>query len=85
MSRRHDLKRIDQGLNTATAALEPFTPGAIEATMKQGDHPVTAADPRVNYVLLNLLPRPGDGWLFEETGDNARRPDRDRIWMVAHL
>lgn len=82
MSRRHDLERIDQALDAAIAALEPFTPGAIEATMKQDDDPVTAADLAVNDVLLDLLPQPGDGWLFEETADSARRLDRDRVWMV---
>ena len=82
MSRRHDLERIDQALDAAVAALEPFTPGAIEATMKSGDDPVTAADLAVNAVLLDLLPQPGDGWLFEETADSARRLDRDRVWMV---
>jgi myo-inositol-1(or 4)-monophosphatase len=82
MNRQHDLERIDQALDTAVAALEPFTPGAIEAAMKQGDDPVTAADLAVNAVLLDLLPRAGEGWLFEETADSARRLGRDRVWMV---
>jgi myo-inositol-1(or 4)-monophosphatase len=82
MNRQHDLERIDQALNAAVAALEPFTTGAIEATMKSGDDPVTAADLAVNDVLLDLLPQPSEGWLFEETADSSDRLGRDRVWMV---
>ncbi len=82
MNRQHDVERINQGLDAAVAALEPFTPGAIEATMKSGDDPVTAADLAVNAVLLDLLPQPGEGWLFEETADCSDRLDRARVWVV---
>ncbi len=82
MNRQHDLERIDQALDAAIAALEPFTPGAVEATMKSGDDPVTAADLAVNAVLLDLLPQPGEGWLFEETADSSDRLGRERVWMV---
>ena len=82
MNRQHDLERIDQALDAAIAALEPFTSGAIEATMKSGDDPVTAADLAVNAVLLDLLPQPGEGWLFEETADSSDRLGRDRVWVV---
>ncbi len=82
VNRQHDLERIDQALDAAIAALKPFTPGAIEATMKMGDDPVTAADLAINAVLLDLLPQPGEGWLFEETADSSDRLGRDRVWMV---
>ncbi len=82
MNRQRDLERIDRALDAAVAALEPFTAGAIEATMKQGDDPVTAADLAVNDALLDLLPQPGEGWLFEETTDSSDRLGRDRVWMV---
>jgi len=82
VNRRHDLERIDQALDAAIAALEPFTPGAIEATMKSGDDPVTAADLAVNAVLLDLLPQPGEGWLFEETADSSDRLGKERVWIV---
>ncbi len=82
MNRQHDLDHISRALDAAVTALEPFTPGAIEATMKQGDDPVTAADLAVNAVLLDLLPQPGEGWLFEETADGSDRLGRDRVWIV---
>lgn len=82
VSRLKDLDRINQALDAAVAALEPFTPGAVEATMKQGDDPVTGADLAVNDVLFRLLPQPGEGWLFEETADGTDRLGRDRVWIV---
>jgi len=77
-----DVARIEQALMAAAAALEPFTPGHIEATMKQGDDPVTAADLAVNDMLAVALPRDGEGWLSEETVDNADRLGSDRVWVV---
>jgi len=82
MTHQHDVERIAFALDVAVNALEPFKPGATEATMKQGDDPVTAADIAVNDVLLNLLPRPGEGWLSEETADSADRLGRSRVWIV---
>lgn len=77
-----DLSRIEAALAAAAEALRPFTPGRIEATMKQGDDPVTAADLAVNDVLADLLPLPGEGWLSEETADSAERLAAERVWVV---
>lgn len=82
MTRPRDLQRIADALDAALIALEPFTPGAIDATMKQGDDPLTAADLAVDRVLSDLLPRPGEGWLSEETVDSDDRLGRDRVWIV---
>ncbi len=77
-----DLARIAAALDLATAALAPFTPGRIAATLKERGDPVTAADEAVNAALEAALPRPGEGWLSEETADDARRLDFDRVWVV---
>jgi len=77
-----DVVRIVAALDLAGAALQPFTPGAIASRMKAGDDPVTAADLAVNEALLAALPRPGEGWLSEETADNADRLDCRRVWVV---
>ncbi len=82
MTREHDLERINRAIDAAIATLAPFTPGAIEAKMKTGDDPVTAADLAVNEVLLDLLPQEGEGWLFEETADGTDRLTRERVWVV---
>ncbi len=77
-----DLDRIEEALDLAAAALEPFTPGAIASRLKEGDDPVTAADIAVNEVLLETLPREDEGWLSEETADDASRLGRRRVWVV---
>jgi len=77
-----DVARIEAALDVAAAALEPFTPGAIEARMKSGDDPVTAADLGVNEALLAALPRDGEGWFSEETADDAARLECERVWIV---
>lgn len=82
MSRHKDLERIEAGLDEAVAALEPFTPGRIEAHLKPGSDPVTAADLAVNEVLAAALPGPGEGWLSEETIDDPTRLACERVWVV---
>lgn len=77
-----DLDRIEAALDRAVAALIPFTPGRIEAQMKQGDDPVTAADLAVDAALRATLPRDGEGWLSEETVDDHSRLGRSRVWVV---
>jgi myo-inositol-1(or 4)-monophosphatase len=77
-----DLARIEAALDRAAAALTPFTPGEIAARMKQGDDPVTAADLAVDAVLRETLPQPGEGWLSEETADDASRLSCSRVWVV---
>lgn len=76
------LRRIDAALDAAGEVLENFTAGAIEATLKAGDDPVTAADLAVNEVLLGILPRSGEAWLSEETRDDPKRLDSKRLWVV---
>ncbi|MEA2058198.1 MAG: 3'(2'),5'-bisphosphate nucleotidase CysQ, partial [Actinomycetota bacterium] len=71
MTRHGDLERIESGLDAALKALAPFTPGEIATEFKAGSDPVTAADLAVDHALAELLPREGEGWLSEETVDDA--------------
>ncbi len=82
MARSEDLARIEQALDAAAVALDPFTPGSIEAVLKDGGDPLTAADTAVNDAILAVLPRQGEGWLSEETVDDASRLDAHRTWIV---
>ena len=86
MSRQDDLARIQEALKAAAEAVKPFTPGAVEYDEKssRGD-PVTAADLAIDGVLKAILPRPGEGWLSEETVDSPDRLDRERVWIVDPL
>jgi myo-inositol-1(or 4)-monophosphatase len=43
---------------------------------------LTKADIAVNEVLLETLPQPGEGWLSEETVDDADRLNCSRVWVV---
>jgi myo-inositol-1(or 4)-monophosphatase len=85
MTREDDLRRIEEGLRRAAAILERFTPGEVEHRKKGGGDPVTEADTEINDALLDLLPRGDEGWLSEETADDAGRLERERVWIVDPL
>ncbi len=79
------LTRIDEALDAALEALEPFDQGRIQEEKKAGGDPVTAADLAVDAALLRVLPRPGEGWLSEETADSAARLEASEVWIVDPL
>ncbi len=85
MTRDDDLDRIRRALAAAREALCGFTSGDVDVTWKDGarrDNPLTEADLAVNRVLRDRLPRPGEGWLSEETADDRDRLARSRVWIV---
>ncbi len=77
--------RIDAALDAAEAVLEGFTSGAVEASLKSGGDPVTDADVAIDQVLREALLRPGEGWLSEETVDEASRLDCSEAWVIDPL
>jgi myo-inositol-1(or 4)-monophosphatase len=83
MARADDIERIRSGLLAAAEAVRPFTPGAVAFQRKElrGD-PVTEADHAADAVLREVLPQPGEGWLSEESVDDAARLDCARVWVV---
>jgi myo-inositol-1(or 4)-monophosphatase len=83
MSRQEDLDRIRSALEEAAQAVRPFTPGDVDFEIKnaQGD-PLTAADEAADAVLRRILPRPGEGWLSEESADDLSRLECHRVWIV---
>lgn len=83
--RAEDLERIAAALEAAQEVLAAFTPGEVAARRKAGGSPVTDADTAVNERLLALLPRPGEGWLSEETADGDGRLACRRVWVVDPL
>jgi myo-inositol-1(or 4)-monophosphatase len=83
MSRTSDVERIREGLRAAAEAVRPFTPGDVAAERKvERDDPVTAADHAADAVLRATLPRPGEGWLSEESVDDPARLTAHRVWVV---
>lgn len=80
------LARIDAGLRAAVEVLGEFRAGVVRSEDKSGGRgPVTEADRAVDRVLLEMLPRDGEGWLSEETADDAVRLGRRRVWVVDPL
>jgi len=83
LSRSQDLERIRVGLREAAEAVRPFTPGAVDFELKrERDDPVTEADRAANHVLRDILPRPGEAWLSEESVDDPSRLAAHRVWVV---
>jgi myo-inositol-1(or 4)-monophosphatase len=82
MSRAEDLNRIESALEQTRTILADFTPGDVEHRVKSGDDPLTEADTRIDAALHEILPREGEGWLSEETKDDAVRLKRERVWVV---
>jgi myo-inositol-1(or 4)-monophosphatase len=80
-----DLQRIESALARAEEILRAFTPGEVEHRRKTGGDPVTEADTEVNEALHAELPAAGEGWLSEETVDDASRLERRRVWVVDPL
>jgi len=82
----NDLDRIREALQAATAAISPFTPGAVKADQKpHGRGPVTEADRAADRVLQEVLLREGEGWLSEESTDDPVRLGKQRVWVVDPL
>lgn len=79
------LRRIQAGLGAAREVLNRYTPGQIDTEYKAGHDPVTEADRAVDTVLRENLLREGEGWLSEETADDASRLGKTRVWIVDPL
>jgi myo-inositol-1(or 4)-monophosphatase len=80
------LERIRVALEAAMDVLRGFQKGAVRAEDKAGGRgPVTEADRAVDRVLAQILPREGEGWLSEESADDARRLSARRVWAVDPL
>ena len=77
-----DVARIEKALGAAAEALLPFTPGSVAHVLKERGDPLTEADLAVDEILRRTLPRPGEGWLSEETSDDQERLSRARVWVV---
>jgi len=82
MPRASDLARITDALAAAGEVLKRFTPGEVEAELKDGGDPLTAADKAVNNTLARALRGKDEGWLSEESTDTGDRLNRRRVWVV---
>jgi myo-inositol-1(or 4)-monophosphatase len=79
------LKRIEAAIEAARVVFERFTPGAIETEYKIGHDPVTEADRALDAAMRKELLREGEGWLSEESVDDASRLGKKFAWVVDPL
>lgn len=83
--RSQDLARIEAALLAASQVFRGYRPEEIAVRRKAGGDPVTEYDQAIDDVLHRLLPASGEGWLSEETVDDASRLGRRRVWVVDPL
>lgn len=83
--RSDDLARIALGLAAASPIFQRYSPGGVTVETKAGGDPVTELDREVDALLRTVLPRPGEGWLSEETADDPARLSCRRVWIVDPL
>ena len=79
------LERIQSAIEAAREVFARFTPGEIQAEYKAGHDPVTEADRALDSVLRKKLLRASEGWLSEESVDDASRLNCERVWVVDPL
>jgi len=75
------LRRIGSALEAACSVLTELAARGTEAQYK-GDDPVTVADRAVDGALRKSLLHEGEGWLSEESADDAARLAKSRVWVV---
>lgn len=80
-----ELQRVLTALRAVRPVLERYATEDLEVDFKKEDHPVTIADREADDLLREMLPEPGEGWLSEETADDARRLRDRRVWIVDPL
>jgi len=76
------LKRIEEALITATKVAQNFINQKLKVEYKSAWDPVTEADREVNEVLKEILLRPDEGWLSEETTDDLSRLEKENVWII---
>ncbi len=79
------LRRIEDAIDAAGEVFERFPRDEIAEMLKLGGDPVTVVDIEIDHVLRLVLQQDGEGWLSEETADDATRLGRDLVWIVDPL
>ena len=80
----HELETLEAAIQTAGAEALRLAAAGFETIRKPDQSPVTSADLAVNDILHTYLLSafPQDGWLSEESPDDAVRLQKDRVWVV---
>ncbi|HMS85635.1 MAG TPA: 3'(2'),5'-bisphosphate nucleotidase CysQ [Nitrospira sp.] len=79
-----ELELLEGTIRAAGAEALRLADDGFETIKKSDQSPVTSADLAVNRILhthlLSVFPH--DGWLSEESPDDAVRLQKDRVWVV---
>lgn len=81
---RQELSIIRQALLRASDRLHKIQHEGLAVQIKPDGSPVTNADLEVNRIIHETLfaAYPDDGWLSEESPDNAIRLKKNRVWIL---
>lgn len=82
---KSDLERIIEALEASAAIFRACPSDSIRVSEKAGGDPVTDVELAVDRLLFEMLVRPGDGWLSEESADSPARLSQSRVWLVDPL
>jgi myo-inositol-1(or 4)-monophosphatase len=84
MTMNRELDILQKAMRQAGRRVLTLAAGGFETHIKKDRSPVTTADLAVNQILHELLlgAFPHDGWLSEETPDDARRLECKRTWII---
>ncbi len=84
MSYESELLAATRAARQAGSAILQIQADGFEVARKANQDPVTTADLEANRILKSVLldAFPADGWLSEETRDDARRLECSRTWIV---
>ena len=77
-----DRRHLATVLGEAAELARTYADRDVDVVRKAGGSPVTEADHALDAFLRQSLPRPGEGWLSEESADDLERLDRRRVWIV---
>lgn len=84
MSMEREFAVLSEAMTGAGREALRLAANGFETHTKQDRSPVTSVDLAVNRMLRDRLSAafPEDGWLSEETPDNADRLSKKRVWIV---
>lgn len=79
-----ELTILMDAVREAGVAVAALRHAGVEVTRKANNDMLTQADLLANEILKRklLTAFPGDGWLSEESGDDAARLSCHRVWVV---
>jgi len=83
--RQDDLQRIAEALRSVSSFVSSIDCQRVDVTHCPRRGPTTSVDREINDILCAILPRRDEGWLSEESADDHKRLQCERVWIVDPL